>query len=67
MTQFPILSLVSCTAFRAKGILSVAKGKNKKTKKHKRTWISDKDDPETKGIWKGLCRCKVANGKHDGK
>lgn len=62
MTHFPILSFVSCTAVRAKGILIGAKGK-----KNKRTWISDKNDPETKGIWKGLCTCKVANAEHDRK
>lgn len=32
MTHFPILSFVSCTAVRAKGILIGAKGK--KTKEH---------------------------------
>lgn len=26
-----------------------------------RTWTSDKNDPETKGIWKGLCSCKLSN------
>lgn len=64
MTQFPILRFVSCAAFKAKGILTGAKGKKNK---NKRTWISDKDDPETKGIWKGLCRCRTANAEHDGK
>lgn len=62
MTQFLILSFISCTAFRAKGTVTGAKGK-----KNKRTWISDKNDPETKGIWKGLCRCKLANAEQDGK
>lgn len=31
-----------------------------------RTWISDKNDPETKGIWKGLCGCKYRNWRKGG-
>ena len=35
-------------------------------KKKKRTWISDKNDPETKGIWKGLCGCKYRTWRKGG-
>lgn len=37
-----------------------------KEKIRERTWISDKNDPETKGIWKGLCGCKYRNWRKGG-
>ena len=56
-----ILSFVPCTTLREKETLTYAKGK-----KRERTWISDKNDPETKGIWKGLCGCKYRNWRKGG-
>ena len=38
----------------------------KKKRERERTWISDKNDPGTKGIWKGLCGWKYRTWRKEG-